>query len=176
MRNKKKRQQLELLQKRIQTCLLREHNLLQKINHPNIVSYLGYNEDTERKTYTLYLEFCNASDLSEYEKLGNGHMDDFYPQGSIADEQGGTSEEESASGVEDAVLQEGEVWSFIFLLAAAIAYCHHGLSMNPVGHLDEVRFSFEPDWPGILHRDIKPQNSKINMIIFPRGILTYQDL
>ncbi|KAG5747902.1 hypothetical protein H9Q72_014013 [Fusarium xylarioides] len=163
MKSKKKMQQLELLQKRIQTCLLREHNLLQKINHPNIVSYLGYDEDTETKTYTLYLEFCNASDLSEYEKLGNGHMEVFYPQGSIADEQGGTSEEESASGVGDAVLQEGEVWSFIFLLAAAIAYCHHGLSMKPVGHLDEVEFSFEPDWPGILHRDIKPQNIALQL-------------
>ncbi|KAF5552673.1 ankyrin repeat-containing protein [Fusarium mexicanum] len=163
MKSKKRMQQLELLHKRIQTCLLREHNLLQKINHPNIVSYLGYDEDPETRTYTLYLEFCNAGDLSEYEKLGDGNMEAFGPQGCISNEQGSTSEEESASGVEDAVLREGEVWSFIFLLAAAIAYCHHGLSMKSVSNLDDIEFSFEPDWPGILHRDIKPQNIALQL-------------
>ncbi|CZR43680.1 uncharacterized protein FPRO_07403 [Fusarium proliferatum ET1] len=163
MRRKKQMQEVKKIRERLQACFLREHKILQKINHPNIVSYLGYDEDPETKTCSLYLEFCNARDLSDYETWGNGHMDASCPQGSIPNEQCGASEEGSASGVEDAVLQESEVWSFIFLLAAAIAYCHHGLSMRHVRNLDEAEFGFEPDWSCILHRDIKPRNIALHI-------------
>ncbi len=128
----------------MQSYLVREHDSLQRLDHPNIVSYLGYDENPDQGTYILYLEFCNAGDLGQYERLppdvdGNDFLED---------------ESASSSEEHDMILEESEVWHFIFQLAAALAYCHHGFGPHSSG------FGFEHDWQCILHRDIKPANGK----------------
>lgn len=121
--------------------LLREHNLLQRLNHPHIVAYLGYGENVDQTKATLYLEFCNGGDLVQYSARPNGSDD--------SSDDGLASVEPSAARP----LDEMETWSIVFQLAAALAYCHHGLSMKEDGS-----FYFEKNWDPVIHRDIKPSN------------------
>ena len=140
--------------KRIQKYLVREHDLLQRLEHPHIVSYLGYDETHgEEKTghdtkYTnLFMEYCNDGNLAHYCTLENTIGADEY------DSSGDSSGSDYLP--DHATLEENEGWSFMFHMALALTYCHHGLSIDSNGG-----FCFKKDWVSILHRDIKPTNSK----------------
>lgn len=50
------------------------------------------------------------------------------------------------------------IWRFIFQLAAALACCHHGVVVKNINGID--KFELEPHWAAILHRDIRPYNSR----------------
>lgn len=130
-------------------AIIREHTILQRINHPFIVSYLWYNENVEQETAQLYLEFCNGGDLDKYSARATANSD-----------------EESSSDENDQLTLTGpylmpkELWRYMFQVAAALAYLHHGLSLR----LDHV-FTFERKWDQILHRDVKPSNSMFLTIL-----------
>lgn len=137
--------------RKVRRYLLREHKILQKLNHPFIVSYLGYEEDVVQKTAALYMEFCEGGDLQSQHIQEKTNVDD--------------DSDDSCCGDKDSCgipvlhppvpLQEGEVWAIIFQLAAAMAYLHHGLSIK-----NSRTFCFEKYWESVIHRDIKPANSK----------------
>lgn len=101
------------------------------------MAYLGYQENVDQKKATLYLEFCNGGDLGQH--LARSNDPDDSP----------TSDEPPTAKP----LEESKTWSIVFQLAAALAYCHHGLSMKEDGS-----FYFEKNWDPIIHRDIKPRN------------------
>lgn len=86
---------------------------------------------------TLYLEFCDGGDLGQHLAKSNG-----------SDDSSASNEPPTAKP-----LEEEETWSIIFQLSAALAYCHHGLSMKNDGS-----FYFEKYWDPIIHRDVKPSN------------------
>ena len=109
----------------IQRNLIRERQALQNLNHPNVVKYLKYEEDEDHEQAFLYTEYCDGGSLSRYCRKTSKSLDLY------------------------------AAWSIVYDLAAALAYCHHGL------HLDEgSSFSLKHKWQTLLHRDIKPANSK----------------
>ena len=109
----------------IQRNLIRERQALQNLNHPNVVKYLKYEEDEDHDQAFLYTEYCDGGSLSRYCRRRSQSLDSY------------------------------TTWSIVYDLAAALAYCHHGL------HLDEGgSFSLKHKWQTLLHRDIKPANGK----------------
>ncbi|KAI0449508.1 hypothetical protein F5B21DRAFT_509071 [Xylaria acuta] len=112
--------------------LLREHNILQKLKHPNIVEYLGFEEDLDhdnKKRASLFLEYCSGGSLQSFVK------------------------KRVSRKPPKEKLSETEAWELVFHVAAALAYLHHGLSISSNGV-----FTFEKHWKRILHRDLKPPN------------------
>ena len=127
-------------------AIIREHTILQRINHPFIVSYLWYEEDDGQETAQLYLEYCNGGDL-----------DKFSSRAIASSEEESSSDESDSPALSGPSLTSKELWRYMFQVAAALAYLHHGLSLRP-----DQSFTFEKNWDKILHRDIKPSNSKLN--------------
>ena len=112
------------------------------------MSYLWYEENHEQETAQLYLEYCNGGDLDQYSAraLSTGEED------SSSDE----NDKQAASGP---MLKPKELWRYMFQVASALAYLHHGLLLRQ----DQV-FYFEKQWNQILHRDIKPSNSMLSSL------------
>ena len=113
--------------------LIRERQALQNLNHPNVVKYVKYEEDEDHDQAFLYTEYCDGGSLSKY------------------------------CGRKPQPLNSYTAWCIVFDLAAALAYCHHGLHMDEGGS-----FSLKHKWQTLLHRDIKPANSKF---LYPAGLL-----
>ena len=103
----------------------------------------------------LYLEYCNGGDL------------DIYNARAVS-----TIDEENSSDENDQSTQSGpcltpkELWRYMFQVAAALAYLHHGLSLRQDGV-----FTFEKQWDQILHRDIKPSNSMLFLLSEPSSVI-----
>lgn len=123
--------------------MIREHELLQNLRHPNIVKYFAYEEDQEHFKAHLFTEYCNGGDLSRYTR----------------------NDEENENLLEEnrPSLSILEIWNIFSDLAAALAYCHHGLVKD-----DSGSFYLKDDWVPILHRDIKPANGMDYMILWYR--------
>jgi len=139
--------------KSVRKYLLRENKILQKLSHPFIVCYLGYEEDTTQKTASLYMEFCEGGDLQRQHIRRKLYFDDDSDDSDLEH-----AEPFNSTGACDPLpLPEEEVWSIAFQLAAAMAYLHHGLSIKR-----NDTFSFEKHWESVIHRDIKPANGKYN--------------
>ena len=111
------------------TNLIREREALRNVNHPNVVRYLKYAEDEEHDNAFLFTEYCNAGSLSQYL----------------------TSRKKAKS------MSQFEAWSILRDLAAALAYCHHGLEKE-----GSDSYFLKHSWVPLLHRDIKPANSISN--------------
>ncbi|KAL8793849.1 MAG: hypothetical protein Q9195_003575 [Heterodermia aff. obscurata] len=132
---------------RARTAIIREHTILQRINHPFIVSYLWYEEDYEQEMAQLYLEYCNGGDLDRYSAraLSTGEEDS-------------SSDESDKQATPGPALEPRELWLYMFQIASALAYLHHGLLLR-----QDYVFYFEKQWNQILHRDIKPSNVVLNV-------------
>ena len=111
--------------KAVRTCLFREHRLLQRLKHPYIVSYLGYEEkgtrDPEVRKASIYLEYCNGGDLQKTHGIPQ-------PRLSSSDEDDMATAQESSEATH---LQLHETWALIYQIAAALAYLHHGIAAYP---------------------------------------------
>lgn len=127
---------------KIRRYFLREHRIFQKLNHPFIVSYLGYEENIRLQEASLYMEFCEGGDLQSQ------HVE----RPDSDDDSDSTSQLDLSHPVP---LREEEIWVITFQLAAAMAYLHHGLTIREPG-----TFSFVRHWEPVIHRDIKPANGK----------------
>lgn len=121
--------------------LVRERTNLQNMHHPNIVKFLAYEHNLKDNKAHIFTEYCDGGDLSKYIK---------------ADEEIDESSNHSTTEAESQ-LTELEAWSFLADLAAALAYCHHGLSKDE----QSGNFYLKNGWHPILHRDIKPANGEL---------------
>lgn len=126
---------------------------LQRIDHPFIVSYLGYEEFIEdisgvrtfRQT-VLYLEFCGGGDL------GILHVTPKSPMPNPP-----RSHDGFAVGLPEATpLNEGAVWTLVYQLFLALAYLHYGVRVSRHGACQ-----CEPHWTPLMHRDIRPNNGQL---------------
>jgi serine/threonine protein kinase len=111
------------------------------MHHPNIVKFLAYEHSLEDNKAHIFTEYCDGGDLSKYIK---------------ADEEINEGTNDPPTETEPQ-LTRLEAWSFLADLAAALAYCHHGLSKDA----QSGKFYLKNEWQPILHRDIKPENGNL---------------
>ncbi|KAL9119257.1 MAG: hypothetical protein Q9187_004189 [Circinaria calcarea] len=133
---------------KVKKYLLTEHRILQTLDHPYIVSYLGYEEPIEKEASVLYLQFCDGGDLEQVHGLPPGrdvweNEDGFYTADALPD-------------TNRVPLSEEQMWSIIYQICLALAYLHHGLSITCKGKVFVAKF--EVNWDPTIHRDIKPAN------------------
>ncbi|KAH8744863.1 kinase-like domain-containing protein, partial [Hyaloscypha sp. PMI_1271] len=107
-----------------------EVRLLKRLVHPNIVRYIDMVPDNEG--VKIYTEFCEGEDLESFVKKE-------WPDSQRPPDR--------------------TIWSVIYQLSAALAYCHHGTIKGP----GRQQFSEKVDNQGnpftkVWHRDIKPRN------------------
>lgn len=140
-------------------ALLRENQILQRLEHPFIVSYLGY-EELQSGESRLYLEYCDGGDLQTM------HVRPLSPaREEMEDEDDllllSSSLSEMISNTEQVqALTEREVWSMVYQLFAALAYLHYGVSISAQGGC-----RFEHHWDPVVHRDIKPHNGECQLLL-----------
>ena len=144
---------------KVRKYLLREHAILQKLDHPYVISYLGYHEDKVDGSAAIYLEFCDGQDLRKH--VPEDNEDDDSVEEDISNKETPFHTPTHSTVIP---LQENEVWHYIFQLSAAIAYLHHGLSIRK-----DDQWCFEARWDPVIHRDIKPANGK-----YPHKQLLYR--
>jgi serine/threonine protein kinase len=150
--------------------LMREKKSLQRLDHPFIVSYLGFIQLEQRKSkYTLYLEYCDGGDLetrhvsriqqNEGTVSDDEEDEELLAEAGIQDSSDTNNPNEeppsSIKAVERRALNEHAVWTLMYQLFAALAYLHYGISIPKEGAC-----RVEHHWDTMLHRDIKPHNSK----------------
>ncbi|CAN9351438.1 unnamed protein product [Alternaria alternata] len=148
--------------------LMREKKSLQRLDHPFIVSYLGFIQLEQKKSkYNLYLEYCDGGDLEtrhinrtqQNEGPASDDEEDeaLLAEAGIQDSSDTTSPDEnpptSMKAVERQALDEDAVWTLMYQLFAALAYLHYGISISKEGAC-----RVEHHWDTMLHRDIKPHN------------------
>ncbi|KAM0489802.1 hypothetical protein ACHAP8_012217 [Fusarium lateritium] len=136
-----------------------ERMILHRLRHPNVVSYLDFDEDPDQNSVLLYMEYCDMGDLetchgrclttvsddSEEEDKDSEDGDDY-----------GFYEEDTSSTEETTALDSQSTWSLIAQLSMALAYLHYGLTIN--FRQDSWEASFESSRHNVIHRDIKPAN------------------
>jgi serine/threonine protein kinase len=139
----------------VHKALLRENQILQRLEHPFIVSYLGY-EELESGEARLYLEYCEGGDLQ------TTHVKPVIPaRDALSDDEDdllilSSKLSRIPSGPECMeALKESDVWAMLYQLFAALAYLHYGVSISRQGAC-----RFEHHWDPVVHRDIKPHNGK----------------
>ncbi|OSS54008.1 hypothetical protein B5807_01334 [Epicoccum nigrum] len=148
--------------------LMREKKSLQRLDHPFIVSYLGFIQLEEGKSkYSLYLEYCDGGDLEtrhvnrmqQHKGTASGSEEDeeLLAEAGVQDSSDTNSLDEeppnSKKAVELRALNERAVWTLMYQLFAALAYLHYGISISKEGAC-----RVEHHWDTMLHRDIKPHN------------------
>jgi len=128
-----------------------ERLILHRIQHPNVVTYLDFDEDPEQNAFFLYTEYCDLGDLF----TSHGPPDD-----SNEDDEdslfGFYAEKVSAIATKTTPLDGPNIWVLVAQIASALAYIHYGLSVK--FEANEWRASFEESWAQIIHRDIKSEN------------------
>ncbi|KAG4442256.1 hypothetical protein IFR05_002247 [Cadophora sp. M221] len=151
----------------VQKCLLRENRLLQRLDHPFIVSYLGYEdiiEDIEGEKVSrakLYLEYCEGGEL-ETRHIKHAGISSAGPGCGSVDPDASKSSDDDDDDEEVDALTETEVWLLMHQLFSALAYLHYG-AYKP---RDAGPCEFQSNWEILIHRDIKPANV---ILTFPEG-------
>ncbi|ORY15383.1 kinase-like domain-containing protein [Clohesyomyces aquaticus] len=148
--------------------LMREKKSLQRLDHPFIVSYLGFVQLEQRKSkYSLYLEYCDGGDLEtrhvsriqpdERTVSDDEEEEELLAEAGIQDSSDTNKPDEeppsSTNAADRRALNEHAVWTLMYQLFAALAYLHYGISISKEGAC-----RVEHHWDTMLHRDIKPHN------------------
>ncbi|KAI1390556.1 kinase-like domain-containing protein [Hypoxylon trugodes] len=102
------------------------------LDHPHILAYV-HHELSSTKMH-IYTEYCQCGDLQKCAL----HLRPFFGGGS----------------------PDAFSWHILEGLASALTRCHYGLKVFRQDGLVYEYSRFEKPWPPIIHRDIKPGNSK----------------
>jgi serine/threonine protein kinase len=99
--------------------LVQERDYLRNLHHPNIVTFVGYEENEDHSKAYLWTEYCNGSDLSKFirKDLGNDRIVD-----------------------PNRKLTKREIWRIFSDIAAAVSYLHYGVIK------ENNLFSLKTDW------------------------------
>ncbi|OKL64318.1 hypothetical protein UA08_00742 [Talaromyces atroroseus] len=146
----------------VHKALLRENQVLQRLEHPFIVSYIGY-EELDSGEARLYLEYCECGDLQTMHVKASlptpQHMSDDEDDLLMLSSKllHITSDSESIEA-----LKEPEIWTMLYPLSAALVYPHYSVCISRQGAC-----RFEHHWDPVFHRDIKPHN--VVLTTLPNG-------
>lgn len=112
-----------------------EFEILQNLDHPNIVQVYGYEKLPNEKVLNIYMEYCDGGDISELIKQYR----------------------ESKQYIPETL-----IWQIFTQTLLALYRCHYGIDIEPVNSMfkstPEVK---PPEVSGlqvVIHRDIKPEN------------------
>lgn len=141
----------------IYRALLRECRNLQRIKHPFIVSYLGYedledHENHEFKGSVLYLEYCDGGDLGVLHILPKKAPQLSHQTGRFS-KLFASCDAGRRTNPDTRPLREAEVWTLMYQMFLALAYLHYGFNITANGD-----WYCEVNWKPLIHRDIKPSN------------------
>lgn len=137
-----------------------ERQILHRLRHPNIVSYLDFEEHPDQNAIFLYMEYCDLGDLKHL--YGSANAD------SPVEHETSDSESSDDDGffahvrphMGETTLVRGIVtWGIIYQLSSALAYLHFGLCVQDDDGV--ISASFQRSWQDVIHRDIKPANGKL---------------
>lgn len=137
-------------QGQVQKYLLSEWQILFKLRHPHIVQYIDSDEDPHGNRFLLYMEYCDKGDLESFHRIQLKDLAGKENKRYGFVEGGTTPNLRPLTGV--------EVWAMIWQMASALAYLHYGLTIRHQNGLYNA--SLEGSWAYIIHRDVKPANSK----------------
>lgn len=79
-----------------------EYEILSNLRHPNIVQYVDFEYIPRKNTASIYMEYCDGGDLSQYTANDHG----------------------------SAKISERQFWEIFHQLASAVLYCHTGLRID----------------------------------------------
>jgi serine/threonine protein kinase len=112
-----------------------EFEILQNLNHPNIVEVYGYEKIPNSKMLNIYMEYCDGGDVSELIKK--------YKQ-------------------KEQYIPETIIWQIFTQTLLALYRCHYGTDIEQVTSIfkgtPEIKPQKVPGQPVVIHRDIKPEN------------------
>lgn len=112
-----------------------EFEILQNLNHPNIVQVYGYEKLTEEQMLYIYMEYCDGGDISEIIKRYR----------------------ESKQYIPETL-----IWQIFTQTLLALYRCHYGTDIEPVTSLfkstPDIKPPEVPNLQQVIHRDIKPEN------------------
>lgn len=136
-----------------------ERQILERLRHPNVVTYLDFDEDPDQNAFLLYTEYCDLGDLK-------AHYCRRFDEEDVDDEEeeeisyGFYSQDLPTDNVDLEALTGPQFWSVVFQITSAISYLHYGLAVKKVD--DKWSAYFERSWIKVIHRDVKPANSEFS--------------
>ena len=149
---------------RVQKYFGSERIILDRLRHPNIVTFWDSEEDPEQNALMLYTEYCELGDLNTSYRRPcdiNVHDDEEDDDNENQDENvyyGFDAKDPSLSTSAMSAMSGQSLWVLVAQLASALAYLHYGLSITH--EAGNWTASFETSWSEIIHRDVKPANGK----------------
>ncbi|KAF2826580.1 hypothetical protein CC86DRAFT_405852 [Ophiobolus disseminans] len=153
--------------KMLYRALMREKSSFERLDHPFVVSYLGFvTSKVNKRLFTLYLEYCDAGDLETRHVKRTPPKKDAHPNDAHPNDEEELLPDLDLSDSDDVpvceALSEKDMWTLMYQLFAALAYLHYGITISKSGEV-----GVERHWDTKLHRDIKPHN--IILKTGPRG-------
>lgn len=123
------------MSKREEKQLSSEFEILQNLDHPNIVQVYGFEKRANEKILNIYMEYCDGGDVSELIKK--------YRQNKQ-------------------YIPETLIWQIFTQTLLALYRCHYGTEIEPVSLMfkstPEIKPPHIPELQVVIHRDIKPEN------------------
>lgn len=112
-----------------------EFEILQNLDHPNIVQVYGYEKIPNDKILNIYMEYCDGGDISELIKKYR-EIKQYIP--------------------------ETLIWQIFTQTLLALYKCHYGIDIEPVTSMFKSTPEITPPEVSslqvVIHRDIKPEN------------------
>lgn len=123
------------MSKKEEKQLSSEFDILQNLNHPNIVQVYGYEKLPNKQVLNIYMEYCDGGDVSELIKKYR----------------------ESKQYIPETL-----VWQIFTQTLLALYRCHYGVDIEQVVSMFKSTPEIKPpeisNLPVVIHRDIKPEN------------------
>jgi NIMA (never in mitosis gene a)-related kinase len=123
------------MSKKEEKQLASEFEILQKLDHPNIVHVYGFDKLQNEKLLHIYMEYCDGGDVSQLIKKYCENKQ---------------------------YIPETLIWQIFTQTLLALYRCHYGINIESANSLFKSTPEIKPpEIPGaqvVIHRDIKPEN------------------
>lgn len=121
---------------------------MKQLSHPNIVAFIDDDYDEASGMYDLYMEYCEKGSLFDL-----------------------IEEKKQKRPDQKTYIEEHYIWEVVVQLLAALYVCHYG-QQPPSAIVEGPEVALSPPLsrsPKIIHRDIRPKNSKSDEALIGNG-------